>query len=189
MPRTGENLARKQHLVNSIPPSPWTVVPASEEHLRAISDLAAVIWRACYPGIIAVEQIDYMLARMYSLDTMGEEIRSQGIRYERLLAGAELIGFASYGPTEKPEVFKLHKLYLLPTWHSRGAGSLLLQHCEREAGKLGALRLALNVNKRNTKAIKAYRANGFEIVESVVADIGGGFVMDDYLMAKELTPT
>jgi RimJ/RimL family protein N-acetyltransferase len=47
-------------------------------------------------------------------------------------------------------------------------------------------RLILSVNKRNTKAITAYKRNGFAIVESVVTDIGGGFVMDDYVMAKEL---
>jgi RimJ/RimL family protein N-acetyltransferase len=47
-------------------------------------------------------------------------------------------------------------------------------------------RLILSVNKRNTKAITAYKRNGFAIVESVVTDIGGGFVMDDYVMDKEL---
>jgi len=42
------------------------------------------------------------------------------------------------------------------------------------------------VNKRNVRAIKAYQRNGFEIADSVVTDIGGGFVMDDYVMAKDL---
>ena len=44
----------------------------------------------------------------------------------------------------------------------------------------------LAVNKRNAAAIAAYRKHGFEIVEAVVKDIGGGFVMDDYIM--ELFP-
>jgi hypothetical protein len=43
------------------------------------------------------------------------------------------------------------------------------------------------VNKRNTRAIAAYQRNGFVTADSVVTDIGGGFVMDDYIMAKELT--
>ena len=51
------------------------IVRAQEEHLPAISELAGVIWRACYPGIITHEQIDYMLARMYSLDVLRDEIR------------------------------------------------------------------------------------------------------------------
>jgi ribosomal protein S18 acetylase RimI-like enzyme len=80
---------------------------------------------------------------------------------------------------------KLHKLYLLPELHGRGLGSFLMQHCEQEVRAAGAQRLMLSVNKRNTKAIAAYRRNGFAIAESVVTDIGGGFVMDDYVMAKE----
>jgi ribosomal protein S18 acetylase RimI-like enzyme len=63
---------------------------------------------------------------------------------------------------------------------------LLLQHCEREVRKLGARRLILCVNKRNAGASKAYQRNGFEIAGSVVTDIGDGFVMDDFIMAKEL---
>jgi ribosomal protein S18 acetylase RimI-like enzyme len=42
------------------------------------------------------------------------------------------------------------------------------------------------VNKGNARAIAFYRKHGFDIAESVVVDIGGGFVMDDYVMGKEL---
>jgi GNAT superfamily N-acetyltransferase len=163
------------------------ILPAGETDLAEIARLAGVIWRAHYPGIISMEQIDYMLGKMYALETLREEIRLRGIRYERLLVGRELVGFASHGPTEQPGLFKLHKIYLHPAWHGRGLGSLLLRHCEGEAARRGALRLMLTVNKRNAKAIAAYRRNGFAITDSVVADIGGGFVMDDYVMAKELT--
>jgi ribosomal protein S18 acetylase RimI-like enzyme len=172
--------------MNVAEPNRGEIVRATEADLPAISELAGVIWRACYPGIITHTQIDFMLARMYALDTMREEIQSQGIRYERLLVGNEFIGFASYGPTEQAAIFKLHKIYLHPDWQGRGLGSRLLQHCEREIHQSGARRLILSVNKRNAKAIAAYQRNGFVIAESVVTDIGGGFVMDDYVMAKNL---
>jgi len=71
--------------------------------------------------------------------------------------------------------------------HGRGLGSRLLRHCEREVRAGGAHRLILSVNKRNARAIAAYRRNGFVIADSVVTDIGGGFVMDDYVMAKSLS--
>ena len=164
----------------------WHVSPAAEADLPAILQLAGVIWRTCYPGIITNEQIDYMLAWMYSFDTLRNEIRSQGIHYDCLLVDGELAGFASYGPTGDADVMKLHKLYLLPEMHGCGLGSLLLQHCEHEARKLGAHRLILSVNKRNAKAITAYQRNGFTIVKSVVSDIGSGFVMDDHIMVKML---
>lgn len=162
------------------------ILPATEEHLPALAELAGVIWRTCYPEIISSEQIEYMLARMYALDTMRAEIQSQGICYDRLLVGDEFVGFASYGPTDQATVFKLHKLYLLPERHGRGLGNRLLQHCEREVRKLGGQQLILSVNKRNAKAIAVYKRNGFAVAESVVTDIGNGFVMDDFIMAKEL---
>jgi diamine N-acetyltransferase len=162
------------------------ILRATETDLPAIATLAGVIWRAHYPGIITLEQIDYMLAKMYSLETLREEIRARGICYERLLLGEEFAGFASFGPAGQPAVFKLHKLYLHPQAHGRGWGSLLLQHCEREVRQRGATRLLLTVNKRNVKAIAAYQRNHFAVTESVVTDFGGGFVMDDYVMAKDL---
>jgi diamine N-acetyltransferase len=163
------------------------IVPATEAHLPALAELAGTIWRACYPGIIAMEQIDYMLARMYAIEVMRDEIRSQGIRYDCLFVDGGMAGFASHGPASEPGVMKLHKLYLLPELHGRGLGSQLLKHCEAEVRRLGARRLILAVNKRNARAIAAYRRNGFVIAESVVTDIGNGFVMDDFIMAKELS--
>ena len=67
-----------------------------------------------------------------------------------------------------------------------GLGSRLLQHCEAEAGRFGAQRLMLAVNKHNARPIAAYRRNGFAVVQSVVTDFGDGFVMDDFIMAKEI---
>jgi GNAT superfamily N-acetyltransferase len=171
--------------MNATQPNRNKIVRATEAGLPAISELAGVIWRACYPGIITMEQIDYMLARMYSLDVLRDEIRSQGIRYDQLLVDGKLAGFASYGPTSEPGVMKLHKLYLLPEMQGLGLGSRLLQHVEREVRAGAGCRLILSVNKRNAKAITTYKRNGFVIVESVVTDIGNGFVMDDYIMAKD----
>jgi diamine N-acetyltransferase len=161
------------------------IVPASERDVPAVATLAQRIWRAYYPGIITEDQIEYMLAMMYSRDVLLEELRGP-IRYDRLFAGDEFVGFASYGPTEQQACFKLHKLYLLPQSQRRGLGGFLLQHCEVQAGRLGASRMVLNVNKDNGRALAFYRKNGFGITQSVVVDIGGGFVMDDYVMEKEL---
>lgn len=163
------------------------ILPATEEHLPALAELAGVIWRQHYPGIISQAQIEYMLEKMYSLDTLRKEIRARGIQFTRLLVGRRFVGFASFGPTADSGVMKLHKCYLLPEMHGRGYGSQLLQYCERIVRQLGARRLILAVNKHNTRAVAAYQRNGFVLAKSVVTDFGSGFVMDDYIMVKDLT--
>jgi len=172
--------------MNAIPEDNTQIHPAGEADLPAIAELAGVIWHACYPGIISPAQIDYMLTRMYDPGVLRDELLSQSIRFCLLRVDGQPAGFASFGPTPEPGVMKLHKLYLLPELQGRGLGNRMLQHVEREARAAGARRLILSVNKRNARAIAAYHRNGFAIARSVVTDIGGGFVMDDFVMAKEL---
>lgn len=163
------------------------IVPLREDDLPALAELAGTIWRACYPGIISHAQIEYMLGKMYSLDVLRDEIRGRAIQFYGLRTDGRLAGFASIGPANVAGRMKLHKLYLLPNLHGHGLGTRLLNHCENEARRQGARRLILAVNKGNSKAISAYQRNGFTVTESVVTDIGGGYVMDDFIMAKELS--
>ena len=65
--------------------------------------------------------------------------------------------------------------------------AMLLKRIEAIARERGFATLVLGVNKMNTQAIAAYRKHGFAIRESVVTDIGGGFMMDDYVMVKLLS--
>ena len=154
------------------------ILAAGPEHVAGIARLADVVWLAHYPGIISHEQIDYMLRKMYDLDVLRNEM-ANGIVYLRALQGDQLLGFAAYGPAGKE--IKLHKLYVHPEHQRRGIGRALMEHVERACG---GRTLMLTVNKRNQKAVAAYEKHGFVVRESVVVDIGGGFVMDDYVMEK-----
>lgn len=167
-------------------PSQIEIFPATQEHLAAISELAGTIWRQHYPGIISHAQIEYMLGKMYALDMLREDVRIRKIQFYQLIVDGRMAGFGAIGPLEPPAVWKLYKLYMLPELHGRGLGSRLLQHCEAEARRFGARRMRLEVNKRNLRPLAAYQRNGFTVVESVVTDFGGGFVMDDYVMVKDL---
>ena len=68
----------------------------------------------------------------------------------------------------------------------RGVGRRLIATTEARARAQRCSTLILNVNKNNVRAIRAYEKNGFVIREAVVVDIGSGFVMDDFVMAKPL---
>jgi GNAT superfamily N-acetyltransferase len=155
--------------------------------LPDIAALAAFVWKAHYPGIIPPAQIDYMLARMYDVEVMRREL-AEGMSWFKALIDGAVVGFAAAGATEAAGEFKLHKLYVHHKWQRHGIGGVLLRIVEKTARERGATTLILNVNKRNTTAIAAYHKRGFTIRESVVIDIGGGFVMDDHVMEKGLFP-
>jgi diamine N-acetyltransferase len=160
------------------------IAPSTPEHLPAIAALADVIWRAHYPGIITMAQIDYMLPRMYSFDVLKKEL-AEGICYDRILVNGDPKGFASYGPIQTGEM-KLYKLYIHPDWQRHGLGTSLLRHVEKVSRARRFQTLLLTVNKRNEKAVAAYLKNGFTVRESVTVEIGRGFVMDDFIMVKPL---
>jgi len=162
-----------------------TITRLEELEIRLLIQLAYRIWHAHYPGIITPEQIDYMLERGYAPQIIRDEINHQGVTWLAIKSDGEMIGFASVGPYA-PGVMKLHKIYLLPEHHGTGIGARALAEVELIARNEAATALVLNVNRHNTKAIKAYQRAGWRVTEEVVADIGNGYVMDDYVMSKKL---
>jgi ribosomal protein S18 acetylase RimI-like enzyme len=163
-----------------------SIVAATEADLGAVAALAGVIWRRHYPGIITHEQIEYMLARGYSHAALSRFIRENGAGLDLARLGERLAGFAAYHRGERPGETKLDKLYVHHDAQRRRIGSRLIAKVESAARADGCSTLTLNVNKNNVQAIRAYERNGFAVRETVVVDIGEGFVMDDYIMAKSL---
>ncbi|MBL9170874.1 MAG: GNAT family N-acetyltransferase [Verrucomicrobiales bacterium] len=162
------------------------VVPTRVEDLSELARLASLIWHAHYPGIISTDQIEYMLGEMYSHDRLRRELLMEGVVYLHIGSPGAMVGFAAVGPTPDPSEFKLHKLYVHPDHQRKRYGKALLQAAAVRAREAGGKRLALCVNKRNTTALQAYRAYGFRQRAEVCVDIGGGFVMDDYVLEYEL---
>ena len=163
-----------------------TIVDGTRDDIPAVQRLADVVWRSYYPGIVPLAQIDYMLALGYSDEALAKFVRDAGAGLALARVGGELGGFAAWYRPGEPATTKLDKLYVLPALHGRGIGRALIAHVEAAGRRDGARTLILNVAKRNVKAIAMYRACGFATREPTVVDIGGGFFMDDYILAKPL---
>jgi len=160
------------------------IEPLTEADVERLVGLAREIWYAHYPAIIGIAQIEYMLAQRYDFETVRAELRQGGLWWDKLTVGNELAGFASYFLTQVAGEMKLDKLYVHPRHQRQGYGGMMVARaCEVARGQ-GCSRLALAVNKNNRGAIAAYLKHGFSVVAGVVKDIGGGFVMDDYIMVK-----
>lgn len=163
------------------------IVGATDVDLTAVAQLARTIWRKHYPGIITPEQIEYMLARGYARDALRRFITEPGAGLDLAHVGERFAGFAAYYRDQSPDELKLDKLYVHQDFHGRGVGRRLIEGTEAAAIAQSRSTIVLNVNKNNAQAIRAYTRAGFVVREAVVVDIGGGFVMDDYIMAKRLS--
>jgi ribosomal protein S18 acetylase RimI-like enzyme len=158
-----------------------TLRKAKEEDIEIIRDIAVVTWPSTYLDIIGQEQIDYMLDKMYN---KGELLKQFMEGHIFLIAeeGENQFGFAGYSIIEHEErIYKLHKLYVLPSAHGKGVGKILINEVFNQVKDAGGSALQLNVNKHN-KAKDFYLKGGFTIKESVKLDIGEGYIMDDYVM-------
>jgi GNAT superfamily N-acetyltransferase len=162
------------------------ITRARRDDVSEIQRLAHDIWHAHYPGIIAVEQIDYMLERGYATGVLEELLDGPESGIEIAMVDGRRVGFAAWYATGTPGEVKLDKLYVLQAYQRHGVGARLIARVESAAKLSGATTLVLNVNKNNSQAIRAYEKHGFAVRAAVEVDIGRGFVMDDYVMAKPL---
>ncbi len=157
-----------------------------ENEIPELCALAREIWRAHYPGIISNAQIEYMLNERYDETVIREELQRRDLWWDVLLLGGEMTGYTSYCLTDAPEMIKIDKLYLHPRAQRMGHGARLMAHVANRMAAQGCTRLTLAVNRHNKAAIAAYQKHGFEIAETSLKQIGGGFWMDDYIMLKNV---
>jgi GNAT superfamily N-acetyltransferase len=156
------------------------------ESLQIVRDIADEVWPKTFAPILPPEQIPYMMNMMYAPEVMERELR-EGYHFAALLVDDVPSGYISWSLYhDHGDTAKLHKVYLLTSCHGKGFGRLMLDYATEVCRAAGFKRLRLNVNKHNERAISVYLKNGFETVESVKNDIGGGFFMDDYVMEKQI---
>jgi len=160
---------------------------ATEQDIPVIREIARITWEPTYVPLIGREQVDYMLEKMYNEGALLEQL-SEGHTFLIAENGKKAIGFAGYSVIDhEARIYKLHKLYVLPEVHGQGVGKFLINEVVDRVRDLGATSLELNVNRAN-KAKAFYERAGFEIKETVDIEIGNGFQMNDYVMAKPILP-
>ncbi|CVI72497.1 Acetyltransferase (GNAT) family protein [Clostridiales bacterium CHKCI001] len=155
----------------------------SEADIELLAATANEIWHEYFPCILTKEQIDYMVAKFQSKQPMTEQI-ADGYLYYLVKLNDTIIGYIGLHPEEK-KLF-LSKLYLKNEARNHGYASQMLEFIEQVARDLGLSSIYLTVNKYNEHSIAVYKKKGFLTIKDQVADIGNGFVMDDYIMEKTI---
>jgi diamine N-acetyltransferase len=161
----------------------YNIRNASVEDIPLIRELTNKVWPQTYAVILSAAQIEYMLEMMYSGQSLQKQIGG-GAEFIIVYEDGVAVGFASYQEI-KPAVYKLHKLYVLPSQQGKGTGRYVIGHILQTIKEKGAATLQLQVNKHN-KAKDFYEKNGFTVLEEIKLDIGGGYIMDDYVMEKKV---
>jgi diamine N-acetyltransferase len=157
-----------------------TIRYADDDDINTIGFLAHQIWPAAYGAIISAGQIEYMLNLFYAPLSLKDQMTRQKHRFLLAEADETALGFASYSHLGN-NIYKLHKLYVMPATQGKGVGKALLDFITGEIKPLGAVALQLTVNRFN-RALQFYEKVGFHKLREEVTDIGNGFVMDDYIM-------
>ena len=160
------------------------IIPVTNmELVYSLVPVAEEIWRDHYVSIIGEEQVEYMLEKFLSADALVEQINS-GYEYFLFSYDYTFAGFAAI-KEENGELF-LSKLYVDKEFRGKGIGSHMFQKFI-EICKLRELnKIWLTCNRNNTSSLEVYKHLGFEVVREEVADIGNGFVMDDYILEYEV---
>lgn len=150
----------------------------SGRDVKELSKLATKIWNLHYPDIIGQKQVDYMLGKMYSEESLKDQLLIKNNVFIGAYVRKKMVGFISYSKTGDEEYF-LHKLYIDTEIHRKGIGRALYDYT---FGNKNYKTIRLTVNRQNVKAINFYFKIGFIIEKTIDIDIGDGFFMNDFVM-------
>ena len=160
------------------------LVEVKLNEIKELSGLAAEIWYEYWTGILSNEQIEYMLDKFQSEKAMINQIKKEAYRYFYLVYNNQKAGYI--GLSNKEGYLFLSKIYIRKKFRHNGLGTRAFDFIKQYAAKNAYNKIRLTVKKDNQNSISAYIKWGFKTVDSIVTDIGSGFVMDDYVMEYEL---
>lgn len=154
------------------------LTPATPDNISSIQVMADEIWRSHYTPIIGQMQVNYMLDRFYSTESMvGQMLGDQ--QFYRFMLGTEPLGFMAIENRGRGQYF-LNKFYVSTFKQRLGIGMIAMEILLANHSDLCELRL--QVNRQNFKAINFYFKCGFVIERVADFDIGDGYFMNDFVM-------
>lgn len=156
----------------------------SREQIAAVAALAREIWTRHYTPIIGAAQVAYMLERFQSAEAIAQQIAEEGFEYY-LEPDA---GYLALVPDVPARRVLLSKIYVQEDRCGTGLGRAMVEWAQTRCAQLGCRELWLTVNKHNSGSIAFYERMGFRKTKAMVTDIGNGYVMDDWRMAKAVAP-
>ena len=152
------------------------LIEVKENDIKTLAELTNEIWHEYWPCILSAEQIDYMVEKFQSENAIINQMKNENYKYYFINYENKNVGYVGISPHS--DYLFLSKLYIKKEFRHKGIGKAVFEKIK----DFGFDKIQLTVNKYNKNTIDAYLKYGFKIIDSIVSDIGNGFVMDDYIM-------
>ena len=157
----------------------------SEQQIADVANLAKEIWQEHYLPIVGQEQIDYMLEK-YQCERAITKQLTDGYEYYTVTYNERSAGYMAIVSNISDTSLMISKIYVRKSDRGCGLGKQMLEFTEALCRQRKIKKIWLTVNKNNKHSIEWYTQMGFTNHGSVIQDIGGGFVMDDFQMEKNI---
>lgn len=154
---------------------------ATADEIPLIQQLSESIWRQHYIDIISKQQIEYMLAKMYSTEKLEQEINSDLHTYFIAYLKDKPLGYIAISK-ESDNKIMLNKFYLLQEQRFHGLGKKIF---ELVFSNYPQSDIQLFVNRQNFKSVNFYFKMGFKIADVIDNHFGEGYYMNDFFMVKK----
>ena len=159
------------------------ILNVNTELIPETSAFAQEVFIDYYTAINGYEHASYMAEKFLSEEAIAQLIDS-GAVFLLLKQENMPVAFCEY-IDEGDRIF-LSKLYVHKDLRGKGLGRIMFERCKEYARRRNRNSIYLTVNKHNTPSYELYLHLGFKIIDSVVTDIGNGYVMDDYVMQLKI---
>ena len=161
------------------------ITEAASQDIPIIRHLAQQTFYATYLSLLPKEKVDYLFDLMYSISSLAEQMKKD----QRFILAKDETGCQGYASYEinckNLPVTKIHKIYILPSAQGKGVGKKLMDSITEVALQNKNQTLSLNVFRKNP-ALQFYQKIGFKITGEEDIDVGNGFEMNDFVMAKNI---
>ena len=151
--------------------------------IQTLSSLASEIWHQHFVPIIGEPQVKYMLNKFLSPDALTKQLED-GYEYYLVFFNEELAGFTGIHANES-DLF-LSKLYVHIDYRGKKIASRVFDQLVNICKERNLDKIWLTCNRHNANTLAVYDHLGFEIVREEAADIGNGFIMDDYILEYKI---
>jgi GNAT superfamily N-acetyltransferase len=159
---------------------------ATVNDIKTIQQIVYKTWPITYGEILSEEQLKFMLDLFYSEEALTAQFDKKEQLFYLITEVDSTLGFIGIEHNYQNEnTTKIHKIYILPETQGKGIGRFAVEAIEKLALENNAISVLLNVNRFN-KALNFYEKIGFKIIDEVNIEIGNGYLMEDYVMEKEI---